>query len=144
MFGLLNELAGESGMVYTQRLTSTNKDGSPAMLAAKYGYTPEAAAAAEGKIIDSLHALDAQLVRQKAAGSRYFVGSSISVMDIYWATMCAMFSVPGEHIMPRTKVRHCLCLRFHCLRAKTRPLPCVFTVFTLRQCLCLAFSLSSR
>jgi glutathione S-transferase len=99
MFGLLNELAGEGGIVYTVRLMGGPK--SP--LAVKYGYTPEAAAVGAQKIIEGLTALGKQLESQKAKGSKYFVGSSITVLDVYWATMSLMFGVPGEDIMPRTK-----------------------------------------
>ena len=37
MFGLLNELAGESGIVYTSRLMGKDKNGNPGALALKYG-----------------------------------------------------------------------------------------------------------
>ena len=57
-------------MVYSVRLTGKNKDGSPAMLAAKYGYSPEADAAAEGHVIEGLNALNDQLVAQQEAGSK--------------------------------------------------------------------------
>jgi glutathione S-transferase len=99
MFGLLNELAGEGGIVYTVRLMG----GPNSPLAVKYGYTPEVAAAGGQKIADGLTALSKQLEAQKLKGSKYFVGSSISVLDVYWATMSLMFAVPDEEIMPRTK-----------------------------------------
>jgi glutathione S-transferase len=99
MFGLLNELAGEGGIVYTVRLMGGPK--SP--LALKYGFTPEAAAAGKQRVVDGLTALSSQLAAQQAKGSKYFVGSSISVLDVYWATMSLMFGVPGADIMPRTK-----------------------------------------
>jgi len=99
MFGLLNELAGENGIVYTIRLMGGPK--SP--LAVKYGYTAEAAAAGEQKVADGLHALNAQLEAQKSHGSKFFVGDSISVLDIYWATMSLMLCGVPEEFMPRTK-----------------------------------------
>ena len=106
MFGLLNEVAGESGLIYTWRLMGKDTDPdsqASVMLAEKYGYTPEAAAAGEQHLIDILQALSAQLRMQKVNGSKYFVGDSISVLDIYWATFSIAFGLPDEEIMPRTR-----------------------------------------
>ena len=53
--------------------------------------------------MEGLNALNSQLESQKAKGSKFFVGTSLSVLDIYWATMSNWFGVAGPEIMPRTK-----------------------------------------
>lgn len=108
MFGLANELLGENGFVWVKRLLMV--DGPLKSLAAndpqrgffeflgqKYGYTPAAAERAALRIIDILHALDAQLASQHAAGRRYLVGERLSALDIYWAACCAILDpMPPE------------------------------------------------
>lgn len=108
MFGLANELLGENGLVWVKRLLMV--DGPLKSLAAndpqrgffeflgqKYGYTPAAAERAALRIIDILHALDAQLAGQHAAGRRYLVGERLSALDIYWAACCAILDpMPPE------------------------------------------------
>lgn len=108
MFGLANELLGENGLVWVKRLLMV--DGPLKSLAAndpqrgffeflgqKYGYTPAAAERAALRIIDILHALDAQLKTQRAAGRRYLVGERLSALDIYWAACCAILDpMPAE------------------------------------------------
>lgn len=108
MFGLANELLGENGLVWVKRLLMV--DGPLKSLAAndpqrgffeflgqKYGYTPAAAERAALRIIDILHALDAQLAGQHAAGRRYFIGERLSALDIYWAACCAILDpMPPE------------------------------------------------
>lgn len=108
MFGLANELLGENGLVWVKRLLMV--DGPLKSLAAndpqrgffeflgqKYGYTPAAAERAALRIIDILHALDAQLAGQHAAGRRYLIGERLSALDIYWAACCAILDpMPSE------------------------------------------------
>lgn len=108
MFGLANELLGENGLVWVKRLLMV--DGPLKSLAAndpqrgffeflgqKYGYTPAAAERAALRIIDILHALDAQLAGQHAAGRRYLIGERLSALDIYWAACCAILApMPPE------------------------------------------------
>ena len=94
MFGYSNELCGENGIGWTERLRGvheqvTKPGGDPAGVSAylgkKYGYTPEIGRRATERIVSGLNALTARLEQQKARGSRFFIGDSLSAMDVYWA-----------------------------------------------------------
>ena len=94
MFGYSNELCGENGIGWTERLRGvheqvTKPGGDPAGVSAylgkKYGYAPEIGRRATERIVSGLNALTARLEQQKAHGSRFFIGDSLSAMDIYWA-----------------------------------------------------------
>jgi hypothetical protein len=94
MFGYSNELCGENGIGWTERLRGvheqvTKPGGDPAGVSAylgkKYGYAPEIGRRATERIVLGLNALTARLVQQKARGSRFFIGDSLSAMDVYWA-----------------------------------------------------------
>lgn len=96
MFGLCAEICTPGGFGWSRRLMLVD-DGlrNPDLPAenraflegfgAKYGYSPEAAATAPARVVEILHALDAQLSRQQAAGKQYFIGDALSALDIYWA-----------------------------------------------------------
>ncbi len=60
-------------------------------LGKKYGYTPEAGAVAGTRVVEMLGQLATRLSAQRAAGSRYVVGDSLTAADIYSATFVAMF-----------------------------------------------------
>lgn len=101
MFGLINELAGEFGFAWSQRLllchgplkTLPADDPGRAFwqtLAQKYGYTEQGAVRANAHIAAILNAMDAQLAAQKAAGHRYMMGAALSALDIYWAAFCGL------------------------------------------------------
>ena len=94
MFGYSNELCGENGIGWTERLRGvheqvTKPGGDPAGVSAylgkKYGYAPEIGRRATERIVSGLNALTARLEQQKARGSRFFIGDSLSAMDVYWA-----------------------------------------------------------
>ena len=94
MFGYCNELCGENGIGWTERLRGvheqvTKPGGDPAGVSAylgkKYGYTPGIGKRATEQIVSGLNALTARLEQQKARGSRFFIGDSLSAMDVYWA-----------------------------------------------------------
>ena len=62
-----------------------------------YHYSQEDVAAAPAKAITVLQALSTQLQRQNAIGSRYFIGDSLSALDIYWACFSQMLdALPAE------------------------------------------------
>lgn len=101
MFGYCNELCGETGFGWSQRLMIIGRAlARPAAdspmhafwqrLGAKYGYTPEGAAAAPAHSAAILELLDARLAQQRARGSRFFIGDQLSALDIYWATFAAV------------------------------------------------------
>ena len=96
MFGYANELCGMHGFGWSRRLMMVHMGLSTPDLpeeqraffqafGAKYGYSPEAAEAAPARVIAILNALSSLLKEQQAQGSRYFIGTRLSALDIYWA-----------------------------------------------------------
>jgi glutathione S-transferase len=96
MFGLCHEVAGDLGFGWQRRLMllhpalEAGAGGLPALLAGKYGYTPEAGKAAPSRSAEILRTLAAQLHAQRERGSRFFVGDTLSALDLYWAAFAAM------------------------------------------------------
>merc|ERR1712217_879536 len=72
-------------------------------LTLKYGYSEQAAASVPAALVASLTVFKDQLQAQKAAGSPYLIGDSLSALDIYFATASIMLVPPGPEIIPRTK-----------------------------------------
>jgi glutathione S-transferase len=107
VFGLAHELCGEAGLAWSRRLQLVhaglqNAGGFPEPIAKylgkKYGYTPEAGRASGARVRALWGMLAARLRSQRAGGSRYYVGESLSAADIYSATCAAMFRpLPPEH-----------------------------------------------
>jgi glutathione S-transferase len=96
MFGLSHELCGEGGLGWTRRLQMIHAGLAGAggfqervakYLARKYGYTPQAGAAAPERIAAVLKLLVARL---NAGGGQYYFGA-LSALDIYSAAFMAMF-----------------------------------------------------
>lgn len=104
--GLSHEICGEAGLSWSRRLQAihgglTGGAGFPpqvaAYLAKKYGYTPQAGAAAADRVAALLAMLTARLRQQRNRGSRYYIGQSLTAVDIYSATAVALFSpLPHE------------------------------------------------
>jgi glutathione S-transferase len=103
MFGLVHEICGEGGLGWSRRLQLVhaglqNAGGFPERvskyLGRKYGYTPEAGAAAGARVVELLSMLVAHLKAQHRAGSRYYVDNSLTAVDVYSATFTAMFGPP--------------------------------------------------
>ena len=97
---LSQEICGEGGLGWSRRLQMIhaglqNAGGFPERVAKylgkKYGYSPEAAAASSARVAGILGKLVARLKAQRAAGSRYYVGDSLTALDVYSATFTAMF-----------------------------------------------------
>lgn len=93
MVGLANELCGELGLGWNRRLqmfAPAMDSGSPpegvARMSSKYGYRQADVAAASTRLIAQLQALAAQLRSQVAKGRPFFVGNSLSALDIYWVS----------------------------------------------------------
>jgi glutathione S-transferase len=105
-FGLAHEICGEAGLGWSRRLQLVhaglhNAGGFPERVAKylgkKYGYTPEAGAAAGPRVVELLGMLIARLKAQRRAGSRYYVGNSLTLTDVYSATFAALFDpLPPE------------------------------------------------
>jgi len=93
MNGLLNELAGEGGMLWSGRYlmfrAMEEALGREAVAAnpmfRDYRYSAEAASVAAPRVIAILRRLEQQLDRQAVAGSPYFIGAQLSALDLYWA-----------------------------------------------------------
>ena len=109
MLGYCNELCGENGIGWTERLRGvhealTKPGGDPAGVSAylgkKYGYTPESGERATQRVAAGLTALAARLEHQKARGSRFFIGDSLSAMDVYWAAFSNMLQPLAPELMP--------------------------------------------
>jgi glutathione S-transferase len=108
MFGLSNELCGENGFGWARRLmmlhsTLSNPNAPEAaksgagFLGRKYGYGAAAAEVAPKRVAEILHALNKQLESQRSKGSRFFIGDSLSALDIYWAAFAALIQpLPDE------------------------------------------------
>jgi glutathione S-transferase len=98
-FGLCHELLGEAGLAWSRRLQLIDaglhgREGfAPRVaqyLGKKYGYTPELGAAAPARVAELLRMLSARLRAQHAAGSRYYLGDTLTAVDIYAATAMAL------------------------------------------------------
>ncbi|HZC45613.1 MAG TPA: hypothetical protein VE243_04000 [Candidatus Acidoferrum sp.] len=109
MLGYCNELCGENGIGWTERLRGvhealTKPGGDPAGVSAylgkKYGYTPESGERATQRVAAGLTALATRLEHQKARGSRFFIGDSLSAMDVYWAAFSNMLQPLAPELMP--------------------------------------------
>jgi glutathione S-transferase len=115
MFGLAHEICGESGLGWSRRLQLVhaglqNQGGFPARVAAylakKYGYREEAAAASSVRVVELLRMLAARLKAQQQVGSAYYVGGSVTAVDIYSATFSAMFCpLSAEHCVMDAGIR---------------------------------------
>ncbi len=95
MIGLAHAICGEDGYTWNRRhimvrdFTAADKDDGTremfAKLGQKYWFSDEVSRAAPGRIAEILDALASQLEAQRRSGSRYFIGSSLTALDIYWA-----------------------------------------------------------
>lgn len=100
-FGLAHEICGEDGLGWARRLQLIHAGLQGAggfaprvatYLAKKYGYSPEAGSAAGARVVALLGMLAARLKAQRAAGSRFYLGNTLSAVDIYSATFMALLS----------------------------------------------------
>jgi glutathione S-transferase len=99
-FGLAHELCGEQGLAWTRRLQLIHAglqggggfaEPVAKYLARKYGYSPESGAASGARVAQLLRMLGERLRSQRDAGSRYYLGSSVTAVDVYSAACMAMF-----------------------------------------------------
>lgn len=103
MFGLLHEICGDQGYGWQRRLMmlrpTIEAGGEPFSkgFARKYGYSPDAAAAAPARCVEILRGLSQQLRSQTERGSRYLIGETLSALDLYWAAFSQMLEpLPPE------------------------------------------------
>jgi len=99
--GIAHELMGEGGLCWNLRLAMVHdacgespRGPMPAQVARpfgeKYGYTPEAGAAAESRARAQIESLAGRLAAQRERGRRFLVGESLSAADLYSATSVAL------------------------------------------------------
>ena len=101
MFALSHDLVGENGLGWVRRLqlvdVGLRGEGGflepvAKFIGQKYGFTPETGAASTARVHDLLEQFSDRLIAQKAAGSPYYLGTKPSAVDIYSATIMALFS----------------------------------------------------
>jgi glutathione S-transferase len=115
MFGMANELMGETGLVWSLRVLAIHRgqtnlqlnERARAMvdfLAAKYQHgVPGEAERASLRASQIVRMFAERLERQRHSGSRFLIGRELSALDIYWAAAAAMIQpLPPELCdMPR-------------------------------------------
>mgnify|MGYP001229638890 CR=1 FL=1 len=114
MFGLITEIASEGGFAWLRRLSligmlfAASDDPklrrTPEVLAARYGYSPAAAARAEAACAGILAMLAEKLRAQAVAGSGYFVGDAFTAADLYWAAFSQLVAPMAEDLNPMPPV----------------------------------------
>ncbi len=96
---LAHAICGEQGLGWWRRLQLVHaglqgQGGFTPEVAAyigkKYGYSPEAGAQATARVVELLDLLSARLKAQQAKGSGYYVGASLTALDIYSAAFMGL------------------------------------------------------
>jgi glutathione S-transferase len=115
VFGIAHEICGEAGLGWSRRLQLIHvgiqsSGGFPERIAKylgkKYGYSPETGAAAGPRVVELLGMLVARLKAQQGRGSRYYVGDSLTAVDVYSATVMALFDpLPPEQCAMEPSIR---------------------------------------
>ncbi|HSY79645.1 MAG TPA: hypothetical protein VK884_08545 [Verrucomicrobiae bacterium] len=152
MFGYCNELCGENGIGWAERLRGvheqvTKPGGDPAGLSAylgkKYGYTPEIGKRATERVASGISTLAKRLQEQKARGSRLFIGDTLSAMDVYWAAFSnAMKPLAPELCPMHARTRHAFTITEPAIVAATDPILIEHRDFIFRNYLELPVDLS--
>jgi glutathione S-transferase len=106
VFGLAHEICGEAGLGWSRRLQMVhaglqNSGGFPERVAKylgkKYGYSLAAGEAASPRIAELLRMMAARLKGQQEQGSPYYIGNTLTAVDVYSATFMALFRpLPAE------------------------------------------------
>lgn len=108
MFGLCNELCGESGFGWSRRLmvlhgilsnpqAPEQAQTFATYMGGKYGYGQAEAQAAPQRVAQILRNLSARLEQQQTQGSQFLVGAKLSALDIYWSTFAVLVQpLPAE------------------------------------------------
>jgi glutathione S-transferase len=101
LFGLAHELCGELGFGWSIRLVMVDRAldpnvefpmdaGAAQYLGSKYGYRPGIGPQVRKRTIEVLGLLSERLQAQKATGSQFLLGDSLTALDVYWATFAAL------------------------------------------------------
>ncbi|HOX70820.1 MAG: hypothetical protein WAS23_01400 [Dokdonella sp.] len=100
VLALSDDICGVGGLGWSRRLQLVHAglrgDGGfperiAKYLAAKYGYDPEAGDSHGPRVVELLAMLANRLREARDAGSRYYIGSQLSALDIYSAAAIGMF-----------------------------------------------------
>jgi glutathione S-transferase len=107
MIGLSHEICGEMGIGWNRRLqlfapayAAGNPPPNVSLMGGKYGFNENAAKAAGQRVAESLNALATQLKSQYARGMRYFIGDSLSALDIYWTAFANLLDPLSKEQCP--------------------------------------------
>ena len=111
--GLSHEICGEMGLGWCRRNAGVHAGlqggggfapGVARYLGDKYGYRPEEAGFYDRRVVDILKLLAGRLHAQRDAGSGYYLGSSLSAVDLYSAAFMALFEPlpPEQCAMPES------------------------------------------
>ena len=108
-FGISHEICGEGGLGWCRRLQGVHAGMSDAggfpkgvaeYLGPKYGYRPEEAATYDARVTAILEMLARRLRAQREGGSRFYLGDSLSAVDIYSAAFMALFRPLPQELCP--------------------------------------------
>ncbi|MDJ0849417.1 MAG: hypothetical protein QNK04_13675 [Myxococcota bacterium] len=100
LFGLSHEICGQMGLGWCRRLAgvASSLAGGPGFpkpvaeyLAPKYGYREGIGPEAQRRVIELLGLLGGRLAAQRERGSGYYLGDTLTALDIYSATFMALF-----------------------------------------------------
>lgn len=107
LFGLGHEMLGEMGLAWCRRLVGLqpllgSRADDPELVdyLYKYGSAAEGFALASTRITTVLHLLAERLRRQRARGSEFLIGETLSAVDLYWAVVSNLLSPLPDEILP--------------------------------------------
>lgn len=105
--GLSHEVSGDLGIGWWSRvamfhpaMSAPERPDALLSMAAKWGYSDERGKKAPREIAIRLNLLNEQLERNRSRGSQFFVGDTVSALDIHWAAMSILVSPLPETDMP--------------------------------------------
>ena len=105
--GLSHEVSGDLGIGWWSRvamfhpaMSAPERPDALLSMADKWGYSEERGKNAPREIATRLNLLNEQLERNRARGSHFFVGDTVSALDIHWAAMSILVSPLSETDMP--------------------------------------------
>jgi glutathione S-transferase len=129
MFGLLHELAGENGFGWSRRMmfALSTLDGPDAMvgefLVQAYGSGRPQLDPLRRRVGELLDLYASVLGAQRRAGRRFFLGDSLTALDLYWAGFAALIEpLPPEQCDMLPQFRELYTLRDAELRARVDPI----------------------
>jgi glutathione S-transferase len=106
--GISAEICSPGGFGWERRLTMMNpaRTAQPSgedFMSRAYGVREGVAEQATRRTIAILKGLGTQLERQRAAGSRYFVGQHLSAPDVYWACFSQLIGPMPHEACPMSE-----------------------------------------